>query len=675
MTFNNMLDPIGWVILLAVPPLIVLLYFLKLRRQPVVVPSTLLWQRAIEDFHVNSFWQRLRRNLLLILQLSLVLLLILACLGPSLFDYQLPGKRFIFLIDNSASMQATDTGQTRFELAKERIAQKIDQMKSGDQAMIISFSNEASIVQGYTGHKSELKDKLDNVKTTNRTSDLREALLAASGLANPSRVSEAGTIDVQVADPQPATLYIFSDGGIESVEDFALGHLTPKFISIGNKRAFDNVGITMFSVEQNSQRLDQIQAFARIENFGSKKIETVAELFLNDRSRDFERVTIAAGESQGVEFDLSGLSDEQLEQAQLRLQLDRSDDFDLDNVAYAVLNAARPARVLVVSEQNDVLKFALNTDEARKIAEVEFIEPANMDTDQYKTRSKTGQFDLVIYDHCAPQEMPASNTWFIGTLPPGGEWSAKPSEKPPIVIDSDQTHPLMQSISLQNILVVEALLLQGPAGSQPLIESDAGTLLAIGPRQGFEDLVLGIPFFTTETDGSTVGNTNWLRLTSFPVFVHNVLTYLGGGRRMLTTPNVQPGNPVTLQPAGPVESLKVVKPSGDSDPSLQKRRGRFRYSGTGQIGIYNVIERDADKVSQRFAVNLFSRRESNIRPGDLSIGYQDIEPISNAQHARWKVWKWLVIAGFVLLLVEWHVYHRRVFFKSLFRQRRGGLSG
>ena len=63
-----------WAMLLAVPPLIVSLYFLKLRREPLEVPSTYLWHRTIEDLHVNSIWQRLRQSLLLLLQLSLLFL-------------------------------------------------------------------------------------------------------------------------------------------------------------------------------------------------------------------------------------------------------------------------------------------------------------------------------------------------------------------------------------------------------------------------------------------------------------------------------------------------------------------------------------------------------------------------------------------------------------------------
>jgi len=66
----------GWLVLSLVPPLILLLYFLKLRRTPIEVPSTYLWTRTLEDLHVNSIWQRLRNSLLLLLQLLLAFLLL-----------------------------------------------------------------------------------------------------------------------------------------------------------------------------------------------------------------------------------------------------------------------------------------------------------------------------------------------------------------------------------------------------------------------------------------------------------------------------------------------------------------------------------------------------------------------------------------------------------------------
>src|SRR4051812_10010952 len=63
-------------------PLLLVLYFLKLRRREMTVPSTLLWKKAIQDLQVNAPFQKLRRNLLLLLQLLILLFLLLALSRP-----------------------------------------------------------------------------------------------------------------------------------------------------------------------------------------------------------------------------------------------------------------------------------------------------------------------------------------------------------------------------------------------------------------------------------------------------------------------------------------------------------------------------------------------------------------------------------------------------------------
>src|SRR5947207_5074115 len=97
-----------WGLLAIVPPAIIALYFLKLRRQPLAVPSTYLWSRAIEDLHVNSLWQRLRQSLLLFLQLLLIALIAFTLLRPGWSGTKLEGKRLVVLVVTSASIAATD---------------------------------------------------------------------------------------------------------------------------------------------------------------------------------------------------------------------------------------------------------------------------------------------------------------------------------------------------------------------------------------------------------------------------------------------------------------------------------------------------------------------------------------------------------------------------------------
>ena len=101
--FVSPLGAVGWAVLAGVPVGIIALYFLKLRRRPLQVPSTLLWKRSLEDLHVNSLFQRLRRNLLLFLQLAALLALIFAFARPVSFHKSSTSENTLLLIDHCRS--------------------------------------------------------------------------------------------------------------------------------------------------------------------------------------------------------------------------------------------------------------------------------------------------------------------------------------------------------------------------------------------------------------------------------------------------------------------------------------------------------------------------------------------------------------------------------------------
>src|ERR1700687_6488849 len=91
---------------LAVP--LLLLYFLKVRRRQMPVSSLLLWQAALRDREASTFFQRLQRDPLLILQLLALLALALALARPAVTVMGHGAKRIVVVLDTSASMKATD---------------------------------------------------------------------------------------------------------------------------------------------------------------------------------------------------------------------------------------------------------------------------------------------------------------------------------------------------------------------------------------------------------------------------------------------------------------------------------------------------------------------------------------------------------------------------------------
>jgi hypothetical protein len=681
--FRNTLTGWQWAILALVPPAIVALYFLKLKRQPLEVPSTYLWKRSIEDLHVNSLWQRLRQNLLLFLQLLLIALAMLALLRPGWEGTTLDGQRFIFLVDNSASMSATDVDDAanRLAEAKRLAAGLVGQMESGMTAMIIGFADTPQVVQEFTDNRRLLLERLETIEPTSRGTDLKGALELAGGLANPGRVTtEEGGMEVDVVEPQAATLYIFSDGRFEDVKGFALGNLKPVYVPIGSLDA-QNLAITACSTRRSQSRSGEQQAFLQVTNFTDQPQSAVVELELDGHFLDAKEVEVAAGMSSGVVFPLADAPPGALA-ARLKYTLGNASQHDalpLDDVAYAAVNDATPGRVLVVTPGNTALEVALSTKEAGQLANIQLAAPDVLTTDEYRRDAESGAYDLVIYDQCAPPTMPRANTLLVGRLPPGPAWrggQTQPTEPKtavlPQIIDWDRAHPLLAHVELGNVDIADSLVLQPPPGSSVLIDSTAGPIAAIAPRDSHEDAVLGFEIVGQAADGSRTANTNWPRRLSFPTFWLNALEYLAGGIEQPSVDQVRPGRPVELRPPGNLAELTVVDPHGHRATIQRTDHDLLQFHDTNEPGIYEVQR--GDQVIERFAVNLFDRAESDVRvrpsqdpeastvqAADIRIGHVDVAATAGQTPIRKEAWKALLATALFVLLVEWYIYNRRVY--------------
>jgi hypothetical protein len=326
-----------------------------------------------------------------------------------------------------------------------------------------------------------------------------------------------------------------------------------------------------------------------------------------------------------------------------------------------VINQPRPAKVLFVTDGNEPWETALATEGAAKLAEVRLAKPADLKTEKHKQLAASGAFDLIIYDDCQPEEMPRSNTLFLGQIPPLPTWAIDQKAAGPQVIDVDRNHPIMQWMEVGDVLIAEAITINPPLGASRLIDTTKGLLFAIAPREGFEDAVLGIDFYATDEAGNTTVATNWPIRQSFPTLIYGVLGYLGGQAQELAGQSVQPGVAVDLRSESAKE-LVVRSPAGRRSTLSRGPRNVFSFSDTRELGPYDVFE--GDKLAQRFTVNLFDSLESDIRPREentIRIGYVDVQGETSFEPARFETWKVLLVLALGVLLFEWYIYNRRVY--------------
>ena len=363
-----------------------------------------------------------------------------------------------------------------------------------------------------------------------------------------------------------------------------------------------------------------VQAFASLQNSDDEDHVVGVTLYADGEIFDANANVLVEKESETrLKFDLRPLLLDIVDPIKLRLEIDEKDVYDLDNRAYAVLNPPRRAAVLVVTESNRFLEFALNTTSAKALANVEFQPPAYLEDKQFQNDASLGVYDLIIFDQVKPAEMPLCNTVFIGVEPPSPEWNFGEPQSPTAVLDSNQAHPLMYSVGLGNVTIIDSFPIQGPQGVVSLIESTGGPIVAMGTRGGFEDLVIGFPFISFNDEGEATINTDWTTSLGFPLFVRNVLRVLGGGDAFKATLQQKPGKIVTLRPQLPVPKVSVKAPDKSQTELTARSDNSFTYSNTEDTGIYEVIEPETRTVDQMFAVNLMDRRGKRL-DGSRIIG-------------------------------------------------------
>src|SRR6476660_9620489 len=91
------------------------LYFLKLRHRRVVVSSSILWRRVLDERQSHSLWEKLRRIISIIVAATIALLIAMSLARPEIQALTGKNERIVIVLDTSPTMMAhTSDGKTRW---------------------------------------------------------------------------------------------------------------------------------------------------------------------------------------------------------------------------------------------------------------------------------------------------------------------------------------------------------------------------------------------------------------------------------------------------------------------------------------------------------------------------------------------------------------------------------
>jgi hypothetical protein len=100
---------------------IIALYFLKLRHRRVVVSSSFLWKRVLDERESHSLLEKLRRIISILIAVTIALLIVFALARPEIESLTGKNERIVIVLDTSPTMNTrTQDGKTRWQRAVQR---------------------------------------------------------------------------------------------------------------------------------------------------------------------------------------------------------------------------------------------------------------------------------------------------------------------------------------------------------------------------------------------------------------------------------------------------------------------------------------------------------------------------------------------------------------------------
>mgnify|MGYP002762503539 CR=1 FL=1 len=702
---------------------VAILYLLRVRRRRIEVSSIGLWRELLDSSRKRRWHDWIRRLLSFLLCALIVGLIALALIDPREEIDTDAHHHTVYIFDASGSMAAAATPEqqsmhkctTRLECAKNAAKEQIAKMRPDERALIVEASGMIRAVSGpFQADTSALIRSIDDIQPRSSSLDLDTAIAQAQHLLRDKEKPQIvlltdGQFDIDgdsvdsknnISDNINDNINDNVHDDVDPIEsdnvdvnlafrDIPIVQMTFGTETDAGKPAHDlhNIAINAFNARRYIANRLAFEVFAKITN--ASTIPVTADLTIYALGKDdavydptktypvlaTKRLTLASGDSEVRIYD-----DLPIESARLAAKVsivapdDAVDALALDDVAYALIPDYTSPKILLLTPGNLYLEAALLLNENYRVT---VAKPSatqwHNDRGEIDLVRAAREYDVVIVDNSYRNLPPIASDGAVGNI----VWIAPPAEnapwkqslvKNPVVERVNAKHSVAKWLALRNLNIESSAIYRGVSSSDIVIRSIEGPIVATRERGDLREIAIG--FSLVESD--------IIFRIALPVLFINAIDWFMYAK-------AEPDRGYETARAWHIDvdakaaHVDVVRPDGTTVAGIPVYDKSIAFYGE-DAGFYKIVAKDEEGESigdRSFAANFAQSDESNLNRAARVISRGVPEPRDDGDEAKESIgviatilevlpeksrylWVFALIVAFILLAIEWALYHRRV---------------
>ena len=610
---------------------------------------------------------------------------------------------------------------TRLECAKNAAKDQIAKMRPDERALIIEASGMIRAVSGpFQADTSALIRSIDDIQPRSSSLDLDTAIAQAQHLLRDKEKPQIvlltdGQFDIDgdSVDSKNNINDSTNDNISDSTNDIVrddVDHVESESDNVDVNLAFRNIPIVQMTfgtetdAEKPAQDLHNIainafnarryianrlafEVFAKITN--ASTIPVTADLTIYALGKDdavydptktypvlaTKRLTLASGDSEVRIYD-----DLPIESARLAAKVsivapdDAVDALALDDVAYALIPDYTSPKILLLTLGNLYLEAALLLNENYRVT---VAKPSaaqwHNDRGEVDLVRAAREYDVVIVDNSYRNLPKVASDGAVGNI----VWIAPPAEnapwkqslvKNPVVERVNAKHSVAKWLALRNLNIESSAIYRGVSSSDIVIRAIEGPIVATRERGDLREIAIG--FSLVESD--------IIFRIALPVLFINAIDWFMYAK-------AEPDRGYETARAWHIDvdakatHVDVVRPDGTTVAGIPVYDKSIAFYGE-DAGFYKIVAKSdgGESIGERsFAANFAQLDESNLNRAARDVSRGVPEPRDDGDEAKESIgviatilnvlpeksrylWVFALIVAFILLAIEWALYHRRV---------------